>query len=115
MKVANTFTRSGRLTAVCDGGLMLAKAAVEIHLSERSCVRRSQISLLSHVLQPATGASHDLLPPASVLDVEFGAVLGALDRHTSAGIALKPRDFRRVLSSANRKVRLTQSDEGRRM
>ena len=33
-----------------------------------------------------------------VMDEALGAFLAALDRHTVAGIALRPKDFRRVLA-----------------
>jgi Rrf2 family transcriptional regulator, nitric oxide-sensitive transcriptional repressor len=102
MKVVNALTRSGYLTAVRgrSGGLTLARPAGEIRLGE---VIRSTEPDFALVECFATGNQCAItgccrLP--RVLKQALGAFLDTLDQYTVASIALKPRDFRRVLAPA---------------
>src|SRR4029079_19370701 len=100
MKVVNALTRAGYLTAVRgrSGGLMLARPAETIRLGE---VIRSTEPDFALVECFATGNRCVItgccrLP--GVLSEALAAFLETLDRHTLADIALKPRDFRKVLA-----------------
>jgi Rrf2 family transcriptional regulator, nitric oxide-sensitive transcriptional repressor len=102
MKVVNALARQGYLTAVRGraGGLTLARPADEIRLGE---VIRSTEPDFALVECFATGnqcliAGCCRLPRA--LSQALDAFLDALDRHTLASVALRPRDFRRVLAPA---------------
>ena len=99
MKVVNTLTRTGYLLAVRgrSGGLRLARPADQIRLG---AVIRDTEPDFALVECFATG-SHCVitgccrLPRA--LNKALSAFLDTLDEHTLDSIALKPRDFRRVL------------------
>jgi len=100
MKVVNALTRAGYLTAVRgrSGGLTLAKPADEIRLGDVVRVTEPDFALVECF---ATGSQCVItgccgLPRA--LNEALGAFLAALDRHTLASVALKPKDFRRVLA-----------------
>jgi Rrf2 family nitric oxide-sensitive transcriptional repressor len=100
MKVVNALTRAGYLTAVRgrSGGLTLARPAETIRLGE---VIRSTEPDFALVECFATGNRCVItgccrLP--GVLSEALAAFLETLDRHTLADIALKPRDFRKVLA-----------------
>ena len=102
MKVVNALTRAGYLTAVRgrSGGLTLARPADAIRLGE---VIRSTEPDFALVECFATGnrcvvSACCRLP--RVLNQALVAFLAALDQHTVASVALKPRDFRRVLAPA---------------
>ncbi|MBN9260778.1 MAG: Rrf2 family transcriptional regulator [Hyphomicrobium sp.] len=99
MKVVNTLTRTGYLTAVRgrSGGLKLARPADEIRLG---AVIRDTEPDFALVECFATGSQCVItgccrLP--RVLNKALSAFLDTLDEHTLESIALKPRDFRRVL------------------
>ena len=100
MKVVNALTRAGYLTAVRgrSGGLTLARPAETIRLGE---VIRSTEPDFALVECFATGNRCVItgccrLP--GVLSEALAAFLETLDQHTLADIALKPRDFRKVLA-----------------
>jgi Rrf2 family transcriptional regulator, nitric oxide-sensitive transcriptional repressor len=100
MKVVNALTRAGYLTAVRgrSGGLTLARPAETIRLGE---VIRSTEPDFALVECFATGNRCVItgccrLP--GVLSEALAAFLETLDQHTLASIALKPRDFRKVLA-----------------
>ena len=100
MKVVNALTRAGYLTAVRgrSGGLMLARPAETIRLGE---VIRSTEPDFALVECFATGNRCVItgccrLP--GVLSEALAAFLETLDQHTLADIALKSRDFRKVLA-----------------
>lgn len=102
MKVVNALTRAGYLTGVRgrSGGLTLARPAGEIRLGE---VVRSTEPDFALVECFATGNQCVItgccrLPRA--LRQALDAFLNALDQHTLASVALKPRDFRSVLLPA---------------
>jgi len=100
MKVVNALTRAGYLTAVRgrSGGLTLARPAETIRLGE---VIRSTEPDFALVECFATGNRCVItgccrLP--GVLSEALAAFLETLDQHTLADIALKSRDFRKVLA-----------------
>lgn len=106
MKVVNTLTRTGYLTAVRgrSGGLKLARPADEIRLG---AVIRDTEPDFALVECFATGSQCVItgccrLP--RVLNKALSAFLDTLDEHTLESIALKPRDFRRVLDPASHVV-----------
>jgi Rrf2 family nitric oxide-sensitive transcriptional repressor len=102
MKVVNALTRSGYLTAVRGraGGLKLAKPAEHIRLGDVVRITEPDFALVECF---ATGSQCVItgccrLP--RVLNEALAAFVQALDRHTLASIALKPKDFRTVLGAA---------------
>ncbi len=103
MKVVNALTRAGYLTAIRGraGGLKLAKPAIDIRIGD---VIRSTEPDFALVECFGTGNQCVItgccrLP--RVLNEALTAFLDALDQHTLASIALKPRDFREVLKPAH--------------
>ncbi|MGE5510260.1 MAG: RrF2 family transcriptional regulator [Bacteroidota bacterium] len=100
MKVVNALTRAGYLTAVRgrSGGLTLAKPADEIRLGDVVRATEPDFALIECF---ATGSQCVItgccrLP--RVINEALDAFLAALDRHTLASIALRPKDFRQVLA-----------------
>ncbi|HVY41945.1 MAG TPA: Rrf2 family transcriptional regulator [Hyphomicrobiaceae bacterium] len=100
MKVVNALTRAGYLTAVRgrSGGLKLAKPADEIRLGDVVRATEPDFALVECF---ATGSQCVItgccrLP--RVINEALDAFLAALDRHTLASIALRPKDFRQVLA-----------------
>lgn len=99
MKVVNTLTREGFLTAVRgrSGGLKLAKPANDIRLGD--VVRKTEPDFA--VVECFSTGSQCVISGCcrlpDVMNEAVSAFLGALDRHTLASVALKPRDFRRIL------------------
>lgn len=95
MKVVNTLTRAGYLTAVRgrSGGLKLGKAAEEIVLGDVVRATEPDFALVECFATGnqcvISGCCH--LP--SVLDEALSAFLDVLDRYTLASIALKRREF----------------------
>ena len=104
MKVVNALTRSGYLTPVRgrSGGLKLARPAAKIRLGDVVRATEPDFALVECFSTGneciVTGCCR--LPRA--LNEALGAFLGALDRHTLASIALKPKDFRDVLKTIDR-------------
>ena len=98
MKVVNSLTRSGYLTAVRgrSGGLKLARPADQIRLGEVLRETEPDFALVecfsteNHCV--ITGCCR--LP--RILDEAIGAFLATLNKYTLASIALKPKDFRTV-------------------
>lgn len=100
MKVVNALTRAGYLTAVRgrSGGLTLAKSAEEIRLGDVVRATEPDFALVECFAtgRPCVIIGCCRLPRA--MNEALSAFLAALDRHTLASIALKPKDFRRVLA-----------------
>jgi Rrf2 family nitric oxide-sensitive transcriptional repressor len=99
MKVVNSLTRAGYLTALRgrSGGLVLARPADDIRLGE---VVRSTEPNFALVESFSTGNQcviTDCCRLPRVLDEALEAFLAVLDQRTLASIALKPRDFHSVL------------------
>lgn len=101
MKVVNALTREGYLTAVRgrSGGLKLAKPASDILIGD--VVRKTEPNF-AIVECFSTGNQCVISGCCRLPDVMHEAVsafLGVLDRHTLASVALKPKDFRRILDA----------------
>ncbi len=99
MKVVNALTRAGYLAAVRGraGGVTLGKPADEIHLGDVVRTTEPDFALVECF---STGGECVIggccrLPAA--LRRALGAFLAELDRHTLASIALRSKDFRKVL------------------
>lgn len=100
MKVVNALTRAGYLTAVRgrSGGLKLGKAAEEIVLGDVARATEPNFELVECFATGDQCIITGCCKLSGVLDEALDAFLGVLDRHTLASIALKPKDFRGVLS-----------------
>lgn len=101
MKVVNTLTRTGYLLAVRgrSGGLLLARPAAEIRLGAVIRDTEPDFALVECL---ATGGQCVIksccrLPRA--LNKALSAFLDTLDEYTLESVALKPRDFRRILGA----------------
>ena len=100
MKVVNSLTRSGYLTAVRgrSGGLKLAVPADEISLG--AVVRQTEPDM--NLVECFSSGNQCVIDGCcrlpAVLRLALNAFLNELDQHTLANVALKPRDFRRVLA-----------------
>jgi Rrf2 family nitric oxide-sensitive transcriptional repressor len=98
MKVVNSLTRAGYLTALRgrSGGLVLARPADDIRLGE---VVRSTEPNFALVECFSTGNQCVITGFCRIprlLNEALEAFFAVLDQHTLASIALKPRDFHRV-------------------
>jgi Rrf2 family nitric oxide-sensitive transcriptional repressor len=102
MKVVNALTRAGYLTAVRgrSGGLTLARPADRIRLGEVVRCTEPGFALVECLGSGnlCTIAGCCRLPRA--LKQALAAFLDALDQHTLASVALKPRDFPNALTPA---------------
>jgi Rrf2 family nitric oxide-sensitive transcriptional repressor len=99
MKVANSLTSSGYLTAVRgrSGGLRLARPADEIHLGEVVRSTEPDFALAECFTTGNQCVITDCCRLTRVLDESLKAFLATLDKYTLASIAMRPKDFRRVL------------------
>ena len=99
MKVVNLLTRSGYLTAVRgrSGGVKLARPADEIRLGQMLRETEPDFALVECFTSGNQCVITGCCRLPSVLDEAVEAFLAALDKYTLAGIALKAKDFRRVL------------------
>ncbi|MBX9588185.1 MAG: Rrf2 family transcriptional regulator [Hyphomonadaceae bacterium] len=104
MKVVNALTRAGYLTAVRGrtGGLKLAKPAHEIGLGDVVRATEPDFALVECFATGNQCVITDCCRLPRALNEALAAFLQALDRHSLASIALKPRDFRSVLAPARR-------------
>ena len=104
MKVVNSLTRAGYLTAVRgrSGGLVLARPAEDIRLGEvvRATEPDFAIAECFSTGNQCVITNCCRLPP--VLNEALRAFLAVLNEHSLASIALKPKDFRAVLQTARR-------------
>jgi Rrf2 family transcriptional regulator, nitric oxide-sensitive transcriptional repressor len=114
MKVVNSLTRAGYLTALRgrSGGLVLARPAEDIRLGE--LVRATEpafavVECFSTNNQCVVTGCCRLAP---VLDQALTAFLTVLDQHTLASVALKPKDFRAVFQTARRPTASRQAHGG---
>jgi Rrf2 family transcriptional regulator, nitric oxide-sensitive transcriptional repressor len=106
MKVVNSLTRAGYLTALRgrSGGLVLARPAEDIRLGE--VVRTTEPAF---AIVECFSANNQCVVTgrcrlARVLDQALRAFLAVLDQHTLASVALRPKDFRAVLQTARRPI-----------
>lgn len=102
MKVVNALTRAGYLTAVRgrSGGLTLARPADAIRLGEVVRSTEPDFALVECFSTGNQCVISQCCRLPRVLGQALAAFLDALDQHTVASVALKPRDFRRVLLPA---------------
>jgi len=101
MKVVNSLTRAGYLTAVRgrSGGLILARPAEDIRLGEVIRDTEPDFSLVECFSTGNQCVLTDCCRLPRILNEALRAFLSVLDRHTLASIALKPEDFHAVLRS----------------
>lgn len=99
MKVVNALTRAGYLTSVRGraGGLRLAVAAGDIRLGDVVRATEPDFALVECLSEDGACAIGGCCRLPGVMQEALAAFLAALDRHTLAGIALRPRDARRLL------------------
>ena len=102
MKVVNTLTRSGYLTAFRgrSGGLKLARPAEEIRLGDVIRDTEPDFALVECFVTGNQCVIAECCRLPRALKQALGAFLDSLDQHTLASISLKPRDFRNVLEPA---------------
>lgn len=102
MKVVNALTRAGFLTALRGrtGGVRLARPADSIRLGD--VVRATEPDF--HIVECFATGTHCVISGCcrlpGVMAEAVSAFLAALDGHTLASIALRPKDFRRILEPA---------------
>ncbi|HRN87432.1 Rrf2 family transcriptional regulator [Hyphomicrobium sp.] len=98
MKVANTLTRAGYLTAVRGraGGLKLGKPAEDIRLGDVVRATEPDFALVECFATDSQCVIGNCCRLPAVLRRALGAFLAELDKHTVASIALRPKDFRQV-------------------
>ena len=98
-KVVNALTRAGYLTAVRgrSGGLRLAMPADRIVLGDVVRTTEPDFALVECFSTGNQCVITNCCKLQGVLDEALHAFLGVLDRKTLASIALKPRDFRRLV------------------
>jgi Rrf2 family transcriptional regulator, nitric oxide-sensitive transcriptional repressor len=102
MKVVNSLTRAGYLTALRgrSGGLVLARPAEDIRLGE--VVRATEPGFA--IVECFSGSNQCALTGrcrlARVFDRALTAFFVELNQHTLASVALKPKDFRAVFQTA---------------
>lgn len=99
MKVVNSLTRAGYLTAVRgrSGGLKLAKPADEISLGDVVRHTEPDLDLVECFSSGNQCVINGCCRLPAVLRTALKAFLRELDQHTLASVALKPKDFRRIL------------------
>jgi Rrf2 family nitric oxide-sensitive transcriptional repressor len=102
MKVVNALTRSGYLTAVRgrSGGLRLAMPAEKIILGEVVRETEPDLALVECFSTGNRCVITKCCKLQGALDEALQAFLAVLDQKTLAGIALEPRDFRKILAPA---------------
>jgi Rrf2 family transcriptional regulator, nitric oxide-sensitive transcriptional repressor len=99
MKVVNALTRAGYLVAVRGraGGVTLARSAEDIHLGDVVRTTEPDFALVECFSTGGECVIGGCCRLPAVLRRAVGAFLAELDRHTVASIALRPKDFRKVL------------------
>jgi Rrf2 family nitric oxide-sensitive transcriptional repressor len=101
MKVANSLTRAGYLTALRgrSGGLVLARLAEEICLGEVVRTTEPSFAIVECFSTNNQCVVTDRCRLARVFDQALTAFLAVLDQHTLASVALKPKDFRAIFQT----------------
>jgi Rrf2 family nitric oxide-sensitive transcriptional repressor len=101
MKVVNTLTRAGYLTAVRgrSGGVRLARPAADIVLGD--VVRATEPDFA--LVECFASGNHCVITRRcklqGVLSTALKAFLDVLDQHTLESISVRPKDFPRLLAS----------------
>ncbi len=101
MKVVNTLTRAGYLSAVRGrtGGVKLAKPAADIRLGDVVRATEPDFALVECFSTGSACIIDGCCRLPAVLRRALAAFLAELDQHTVASIALRPKDFRQVFGS----------------
>jgi Rrf2 family nitric oxide-sensitive transcriptional repressor len=101
MKVVNTLTRTGYLTAVRgrSGGLKLARRASEIVLGDVVRATEPDFALVECFSSGNRCVISRRCKLQGVLGSALDAFLEVLDQHTLESISLRPRDFPGLLAS----------------
>ncbi|MCL4765694.1 MAG: Rrf2 family transcriptional regulator [Hyphomicrobiaceae bacterium] len=96
MKVVNALTRAGFLRAVRGrtGGLTLARPAEEIRLGDVVRTTESDFALVECFATGNQCVISGCCRLPRVMQEALDDFFAALDRHTLASIALRPKDFR---------------------
>jgi len=104
MKVVNSLTRAGYLTAIRgrSGGLVLALPAEDICLGEVVRATEPDFAIVECFSTGNQCVITGCCRLARLLDQAVTAFLAVLDQHTLASVALKPKDFRDILQTARR-------------
>jgi Rrf2 family nitric oxide-sensitive transcriptional repressor len=103
MKVVNSLTRGGYLTAVRGryGGVRLAKRAADINLGDVVRATEPDFALVECFSTGNQCVITQRCKLQGVLRAALKAFLAELDRHTLESITLRPRDFPGFLKSAS--------------
>jgi len=96
MKVVNSLTRAGYLTALRgrSGGLVLARPAEDIRLGEVVRATEPDFAIVECFSRTNQCVLTGRCRRARVLDLALTAFLAELNQHTLASVALKRKDFR---------------------
>jgi Rrf2 family transcriptional regulator, nitric oxide-sensitive transcriptional repressor len=114
MKVVNSLTRAGYLTALRgrSGGLVLGRPAEDIRLGEVVRATEPAFAIVECFSTNNQCVVTGCCRLAGVLDQALTAFLTVLDQHTLASVALKPRDFRAVFQIARQPTASKQAHGG---
>jgi len=101
MKVVNTLTRAGCLTAVRgrSGGVKLARPAADIVLGDVVRATEPDFALVECFASGNQCVITRRCKLQGVLGTALKAFLEVLDQHTLESISLRPKDFPRLLAS----------------
>jgi Rrf2 family nitric oxide-sensitive transcriptional repressor len=104
MKVVNSLTRAGYLTALRgrSGGLVLARPAEDIRIGEVVRATEPAFAIVECFSTNNQCVVTGRCRLARVFDQALTAFLTVLDQHTLASVALKPKDFRAIFQTARR-------------
>ena len=107
MKVVNTLTRAGFLTAVRgrSGGVKLAKPATDIRLGDVVRATETDFAIVECFSTGSQCVIDGCCRLPAVLRRALGAFLLELDQHSVASIALKPKDFRIIFGEKAQQAR----------
>lgn len=99
MKVVNALTRAGYLTAVRgrSGGLKLARAPEEIRLGDVVQDTEPDFALVECFATNSQCVIGGCCRLPNVLNEALKSFIDTLNRYTLASIALRPKDFQKVL------------------
>ena len=103
MKVVNSLTRAGYLTAVRgrSGGLRLAMSPVDINIGDVVRATEPDFALVECFSTGDRCVITKCCKLQGVLRSALSAFLAELDSHTLESIALRPRDFSGLLRTAS--------------
>ena len=101
MKVVNSLTRAGYLTAVRgrSGGLRLAMSPVDINIGDVVRATEPDFALVECFSTGDRCVITKCCKLQGVLEHALQAFLAVLDQHTLESIALRPKDFRAILEA----------------